>query len=235
MNREELKNYILEAYNVSSDYPWVRYPSNEVFRHPENKKWFALLMDVSPSVLTGSSSARRNNQTQVPISVLNVRVDPVLSGSLRSNPGIHPAYHMNKDKWLTLELALVPDDTIKMLLDMSYDATAPKKRGWKQAVHPTEKESLSESQADNMNRKLSVIQTELAAGRHPELTFLVFIPDKCKEGGSYRSISGQVKRIDSVRRRAILYDENGISDGASIILDDAVDIYGDLVNALDGD
>lgn len=104
-----------------------------------------------------------------------------------------------------------------------------------EARYTEKREQLSESQADNMNRKLSVIQTELVAGRHPELTFLIFIPDKCKEGGSYRSISGRVKRIDFVRRRAILYDDNGISDGMNIILDDAVDIYGALVDALNGE
>jgi predicted DNA-binding protein (MmcQ/YjbR family) len=55
-----------------------------------------------------------------------LKVDPILSGSLRSDPGIHPAYHMNKDKWISIEIAVVPEETIKLLVEMSFDATAPK-------------------------------------------------------------------------------------------------------------
>ena len=38
---------------------------------------------------------------------------------------------MNKDKWLTLELAVVPEETVKTLLEMSFDLTVPKKSGRK--------------------------------------------------------------------------------------------------------
>ena len=121
MNRQELKDFILTHYNAVSDYPWVRYPSYEVFRHPSNQKWFALLAEISASRLYPDSS------TPEPlITVLNVKCDPVLSGSFRSVPGIHPAYHMNKDKWITIETAKVPEETIKLLIEMSFDATAPK-------------------------------------------------------------------------------------------------------------
>ena len=48
--------------------------------------------------------------------------------------GFFPAYHMRKDSWITVALdGSVADDKIKMLLDVSYQATAPKvrkKRGW---------------------------------------------------------------------------------------------------------
>ena len=60
-----------------------------------------------------------------------VKVDPILSGSLRSDPGIHPAYHMNKDKWISIEVAVVPEETIKLLVEMSFDATAPKAKRFK--------------------------------------------------------------------------------------------------------
>ena len=44
-------------------------------------------------------------------------------------PGFYPAYHMNKDNWITAALdGSAPDDTIRMLLEMSYAATAPKLR-----------------------------------------------------------------------------------------------------------
>jgi len=120
MTREELKDYILETYNATTDFPWMRYPDNEVFRHPENQKWFALMMDVQRKVISGKAT----DQDVIPI--LNVKCDPILSGSLRSEPGIHPAYHMNKYQWITLEISIVPDDKIKWLVDMSFTATAIK-------------------------------------------------------------------------------------------------------------
>ena len=101
MTREELTTYILETYNATTDFPWIRYPENEVFLHPSNKKWFALLMDVQRKVVSGKAS------DQEIISVLNVKCDPILSCSLRTEPGIHPAYHMNKDQWITLEISAV--------------------------------------------------------------------------------------------------------------------------------
>ena len=63
------------------------------------------------------------------LDVVNFKCDPLLIGSLREEPGFFPAYHMNKDSWITVALdGSVPDDKIKMLLDMSYQATAPKTR-----------------------------------------------------------------------------------------------------------
>ena len=57
----------------------------------------------------------------------NLKCDPNLIGSLRGKSGIFPAYHMSKTSWITVSLdGSVPDKHIKMLLDMSYDATATK-------------------------------------------------------------------------------------------------------------
>ena len=62
-----------------------------------------------------------------PLDVVNLKCDPILIGSLRTESGIFSAYHMNKESWISVALdGSVPDDQIKMLLDMSYDETAPK-------------------------------------------------------------------------------------------------------------
>lgn len=63
------------------------------------------------------------------LDILNVKCDPVLIGSLRKEPGIYPAYHMSKASWLSVALdGSVQDETIKLLLDMSFDLTAAKKK-----------------------------------------------------------------------------------------------------------
>lgn len=64
------------------------------------------------------------------LDILNLKCDPLLIGSLRTAPGFFPAYHMNKESWITLALdGSVPEDQIKALLDMSYELTKDKKRG----------------------------------------------------------------------------------------------------------
>jgi len=121
MNRAEFEQFILEHYGITPDYPWMKYPNFEVFRHVNNQKWFALVMDVQKDKLGLSGVSF--------ISVVNLKCDPILIGSLRSEPGFFPAYHMNKDGWITVALdGSVPDEKIKVLLDMSYGMTAPKAR-----------------------------------------------------------------------------------------------------------
>ena len=117
----ELETFIMETYNADADYPWLKYPNYEVFRHCSNQKWFALIMDVPRSKL--------GLQGDEPLNVANFKCDSLLIGSLRDEPGIFPAYHMNKEQWLTVALdGSVSDDKIKILLDMSFQTTAPKAR-----------------------------------------------------------------------------------------------------------
>lgn len=119
MKRDELETLISETYNADADYPWLKYPNYEVFRHSSNQKWFALIMDVPKSKL--------GLQGDEPLNVVNFKCDPLLIGSLRGEAGIFPAYHMNKEQWITVALdGSVSDEQIQMLLDMSYEATAPK-------------------------------------------------------------------------------------------------------------
>ena len=116
MNRKELKQYIQNTFNVNPDYPWVKQPDNEVFRHSSNKKWFALIMNVEKSKLGLLEEGM--------LEVVNLKCDATLLGSLHNKNGIFPAYHMNKANWITVALdGSVDEETIKMLVDLSYEAT----------------------------------------------------------------------------------------------------------------
>ena len=88
MTREELEKYIENNYSAKPDYPWIKYPDYEVFRHMSNKKWFALIMEVSKDKLG------------LPIndilSVVNFKCDPILIGSFLDKEGYFPTYHINK-------------------------------------------------------------------------------------------------------------------------------------------
>ena len=102
MNFKELDAYLLSKQGASYDYPF----DEEVRVYRIAKKMFAL-----------------TNEDKKPLS-LNLKCDPIYSLELRSlYEGIKGGFHMNKKHWntLTLEESDVDDETIKELIDHSYD------------------------------------------------------------------------------------------------------------------
>ena len=121
MTRDELQRYIFDHYSTEPDYPWADAPNHAVFRHGGNRKWFALVMEV-PRDKLGLAGTEK-------LDIVNFKCDPILIASLRGEPGIFPAYHMNKSSWITALLdGSVPAETIELLLDVSYELTKPKPR-----------------------------------------------------------------------------------------------------------
>ena len=121
MDRKELEGYILDTYGIEPDYPWKDQPDYAVFRHPANRKWFALIMRIPVDRI-----GRKGSDL---IDVVNLKCETVLIGSLLAGSGINPAYHMNKDHWITAALdGSAGDERIGMLLDLSFSLTAPKRK-----------------------------------------------------------------------------------------------------------
>ncbi|MFW0756376.1 MmcQ/YjbR family DNA-binding protein [Pseudomonas sp. H11T01] len=96
MNRQQFIEYVHKKYKTNPDYPWAKLPDYAVFRHSDNEKWYALVMDI-PSEKIGIVGAAR-------VDVLELKVAPESVGSLRKKEGIYPAYHMNKEHWITVLL-----------------------------------------------------------------------------------------------------------------------------------
>ena len=116
MTRQQLDSYITEKYSSLAEYPWASAPSFAVYRHENNKKWFAVIMDISRLKL-----GQKSDQI---ISVVNLKVEMPLIGQLMGNDGIYPAYHMNKNHWITVELTDKTSlEQISWLLEMSYNLT----------------------------------------------------------------------------------------------------------------
>ncbi len=119
MTKEALLRHAKETYGTEPDYPFSGETDTPVLRHGENRKWFGLVMRV-PYAKFGLSKPGEAD-------VLNVKCDPLLSGSLRREPGIFPAYHMNHYEWISVLLdGTVPEEMVKELLDISFSLTAPK-------------------------------------------------------------------------------------------------------------
>lgn len=122
MNRQKLEQHITEKYSIEPEYPWAKMPSFAVFRHSNNKKWFAVIMTITKDKLGFDSMEN--------IDVVNLKCDQLLMGSVLNEQGIFPAYHMSKTHWISVTLdGSVEEDKVKWLLDLSYDLTNKKKVG----------------------------------------------------------------------------------------------------------
>ena len=119
--RTRIIQHIRNRYGAEPEYLWIKYPNTAAFRHPVGGKWFALVTEVARNKLGLSGSEIAH--------VINVKCDPIMVGSLLSEAGFFPAYHMNKNSWISILLdSGVPDEKIAELLELSYDAVAPKRK-----------------------------------------------------------------------------------------------------------
>lgn len=114
MNRRDVIDFIKTEYDTPQEHLWMSYPDYIVFRNSINNKWFAVVMDVERQKLGLEGNGK--------VDVLNVKCDPILIGSLRLSKGYLPAYHMSKDKWISVLLdGTVADNEIKDLIHLSYE------------------------------------------------------------------------------------------------------------------
>ena len=84
-----------------------------------------------------------------------------------------------------------------------------------------------------LNQKLSLIADALRSGRHPELSFSVFVPDEHKAGGRYETVFGSVKNIDPVAGKVILTVSNAEDCGNMnrvLMMDRIIEIHGEPVD-----
>lgn len=124
MNKKQFEEFVQSVFDVVPDFPWDDSPDAEVFRHRDNKKWFALVMSVSRRKL--------GEDDDTVIDVVNLKCENLLIGSLVLENGIYNAYHMNKKYWITVALdGSVSSDQIEFLTNMSYELTKSTKRGRK--------------------------------------------------------------------------------------------------------
>lgn len=119
MNRETFAAWVAEQFGIQQEYPWG--DNNAVLRRTDNRKWFAAILEVDRSKLGLEGSGVTT--------VVNVKSDPRIIGSLLDQPGFHRAYHMNKEKWISIRLdGSVPEEQLQALVSMSYDLTATGKK-----------------------------------------------------------------------------------------------------------
>jgi predicted DNA-binding protein (MmcQ/YjbR family) len=114
--RKAILAYIKSQYGIEPDYPWRRNPNYAILRHKTSRKWLAAIIDISK----GKLGLKGDNV----VDVLNLKCDPLLIGPLQKEAGIFPAYHMNKEHWISVLLeSPIPKEKVFGLIDLSYDLT----------------------------------------------------------------------------------------------------------------
>lgn len=114
MERKELFEWVKETYGTEPDYPWN--DGNAVLRHTHNRKWYCVVLEVDRKKMGMADEGT--------VDILNVKSAPVMIGSLRMQEGFYPAYHMNKEKWISISMdGTVPVKEIKNLIELSYQLT----------------------------------------------------------------------------------------------------------------
>jgi len=114
VDRNDIIKYIKEKYNVEPEHLWNKYPNYIVFRNPETRKRFWIIMDVDNSKLQVWWEWKTD--------VLDVKSDTWMIEYLKTQWWYRPAYHMNKENRISLLLwkLSTKEDTIKILIDISY-------------------------------------------------------------------------------------------------------------------
>ena len=121
MNRQEFAAFIEDFYGIKYDCPFEDELDAWCFRHPDNQKWFALVMRIKKCKLGFEGDEY--------IDVVNLKCAVEIIDDLWHEEGVFPAYHMNKSHWLTLALdGSCSDTTIKWVSGISFDLTKKKIR-----------------------------------------------------------------------------------------------------------
>lgn len=118
--REQLFAYAHTQYETQEEYLWHDVPGYAVLRHPCGK-WYGVVMNVPRKRLGLSGSGEAD--------ILVAKCEAGLLPILLQQPGFLPAYHMNKQRWVSALLdGEAPFDLVCGLLDMSYELTTPRAR-----------------------------------------------------------------------------------------------------------
>ena len=121
MTKQDFLEYCLNTYGTSPDYPFDEDFETAVLRQRNNRKWYAIVMRVS--------RCKFGFDSDEVIDVVNLKLPIEMFGSFGAADGVYPAYHMNKLHWISVLLPDAPDDVVRFLVNVSFEATkTPKKR-----------------------------------------------------------------------------------------------------------
>ena len=111
MNR--ITKLIKEKYKDEPEFLWSKFPEFRIFRNKDNKKWYAIIMNITKNKLNLNSNDE--------VYIINIKLDPEEIETLLDNNKFYPAYHMNKKYWITIILdENISDNEIMNFINKSY-------------------------------------------------------------------------------------------------------------------
>ena len=85
-----------------------------MFRNPCSKKWYGLISNIDKSKIDKKSKGE--------VEILNIKLDKDEIQDLLKQKGFYPAYHMNKQSWITIILdETLCDKKIMALIEKSHN------------------------------------------------------------------------------------------------------------------
>lgn len=96
--------------------------------------------------------------------------------------------------------------------------------GFGAVIRETERQTdqmreMTENEREELDYKLGILCN--FPGEKPCVAITYFVPDEKKEGGAYRTVRGQLKKIDSYKREIIM------KDGSHIPIDCVLELNGE--------
>ena len=107
-----MHEYLLSAYGDPYDRPFPKDHRSTVYRDPNGRRWYALIMRIDYEKIDPKKSGK--------VEIVNLKAGEEETAKLICEPGIYPCYHMNKKMWVTAVLDdTVSDRRLKALFDQS--------------------------------------------------------------------------------------------------------------------
>ena len=63
--KTRITNFIINEYNRKPEYLWEKFPNHFIFRHQDNKKWFALIANVAKEKATKKHKKKHKNLAKI--------------------------------------------------------------------------------------------------------------------------------------------------------------------------
>ena len=119
--RKDVFDFAKEKFGHDPEYLWQKFPDHAVLRCTENKKWYAVIGSAERSKI-GFKGAGKTD-------VLVIKCDPQVRDILLHEKGVIPAYHMNKERWISVMLdGSVRKELVFGLMEESFNLIKPKVR-----------------------------------------------------------------------------------------------------------